>query len=393
MKDVICEETARLCRQVYRDRLRALILTGSLARNEGTFVKGEEGCRLYGDAEFLLAFEERAVLPSDTDLAVIREKIEERVLRRGVQAEVTLSAVHPNYLRRLEPSIFAYELRACGEVVTGDLEVLALIPEFSRSDIPLEDAWRMLANRLVEQLESVDELLEGRPTLSPRAHYRTVKLYLDMATSLLVFTGGYAPTYEERARTLGLLVEPPARLTSWPFPLGRFTDEVVACTEWKVSAADSVLDADRAFWERAMDYAQALWGWELVRLLGCAPDKSADTLMALWMQRQPLHEKLRGWAYVVRRRGWHRGWKHWPVWMKQASLASPRHLVYAAGSALLFALRPATPAPRTMPDLSLLCRNLPVTSRSVQADDRPQLQRVAGEIIRNYKAFVAETRA
>src|SRR5688572_30998474 len=53
MKHIICKETSRLGQQLYRDRLRAVVLTGSLARNEGTFIEGTGGCRLHGDAEFL----------------------------------------------------------------------------------------------------------------------------------------------------------------------------------------------------------------------------------------------------------------------------------------------------------------------------------------------------
>ena len=222
MKHIICKETARLELQLYRDRLRAVVLTGSLARNEGTFIEGAGGCRLHGDAEFIFVFGDDGILPSTADLAVMSQQIEERVHRQGLRAEITVSAVRPGYFRRLEPSIFAYELKACGETVAGDSKLLALIPDFGPREIPREDAWRMLANRLVEQLESVDELIEGRPTLTPASYYRTVKLYLDMGTSLLVFAGAYAPTYEERCKTLSLLVEPPPGLKPWPFPIERY---------------------------------------------------------------------------------------------------------------------------------------------------------------------------
>jgi hypothetical protein len=392
VKDVICEETARLGLQVYRDCLRAVVLTGSLARNEGTFVEDTQCCLLLGDAEFLLVFSERAVLPSDADIAVIRKKIEERIHRRGVRAEISLGAVRPNYLRQLPASIFAYELKACGKVVAGDPHILALIPEFTRDEIPLEDAWRLLANRLVEQLKSVDEVLERRLTLSPSAHYRTVKLYLDMATSLLVFAGGYAPTYEERARNLGKLMDSPSGATSWPFPLKTFTDDVVMCTKWKLCPSCNVLDADQGFWERAIDYAQALWRWELAGLQRCEPNVEPAELMGLWMRRQPFRYRLRGWAYVVRKHGWRRSWREWSRWLRQFAHASPRHLVYATGSTVVFELRAARES-RLVPGLERLAHNLPVTAWPGPNGNRSPLQSLAESIVQNYKHFVVETRA
>jgi hypothetical protein len=396
VKDVICEESARLSLQVYRDRLRAIVLTGSLARNEGTFVQDQRGCRLLGDAELLLVYHERIVPPHADDLSVIRGKIEERIHRRGVRAEVTLTAVGPNYLRRLPPSIFAYELRACGEIIAGDPAILDLIPIFTPIEIPLDDAWRLLANRLVEQLESVNELLEGRPTLSPDTHYRTVKLYLDMATSLLVFAGHYAPTYEERAQNLTKLLEP-------PFPLKPFADEVAACTEWKISARDLVLDADRGFWERAIDQAEALWRWELAHLQQCDPSGARAELMDLWMRRQPLFERLRGWAHVVRQNGWHRSASRWPQWARRALKASPRYAVYATATDLLFALRSTRTGTVDQGNRASgsndtilwheLNRGLPVLKRAASINGASAWQALAADALFNYRAFLSNTRS
>jgi hypothetical protein len=306
-----------------------------------------------------------------------------------------LSAARPSYLRRLPPSIFAYELRSCGQIIAGDPEILGLIPKFTRADIPLDDAWQILANRLVEQLESVDELLEGRSTLSPGAHYRTVKLYLDMATSLLVFAGGYAPTYQERARNL-------ARVVEAPFPLKPFADDVMACTEWKLSRRELV-NPQREFWERAVDYARALWSWELARLQQRDPGTEPAELMALWMRRQPLHDRLRGWAHVVRQKGWHRSVVSWPYWLRRALETSPRYSVYAAATDLLFAFRSSRMArvseldrsPRPNGSGSGYEPNpqLPVQSQAASLNGGPAWQARAANVLLNYREFLVNTRA
>ncbi len=397
MRDVICEETARLCLQVYRDRLRAVVLTGSLARNEGTFVKDDLGCLLLGDAEFLLVFGDRAALPTDADRRVIRQEVEERVKRRGLRAEITLTAGRLNYLRHLPPSIFAYELRHRGETVAGDRETLSLIPDFSPADIPLEDAWRLLANRLVEQLEGAHELLEGRPILSPALHYRTVKLYLDMATSLLVFVGGYRPTYRERARNLAVLLDSPSGTSSWPFRLKPFVDDVVACTEWKLGATDLASDVERTFWERAIDHAQVLWQWELARLVDADSGTSAGALMARWMRQQPLGSRARGWAHVVRQHGLRQSWSRLPAWARVALRISPRHSVYATATELLFELRSsALEAARGAgdhPRRREVMRRLPVAPRSTARNGNRAWTDLAADVLLNYRQFLVNTRS
>ena len=159
LRDLICAETRAVCQQTYGQTLRAIVLTGSLARNEATFVERPDGSTLLGDAEFLLVFHSGAPLPSAGDAQRMRVEIEGRLLRRGLRGTVTVSGVPPSYLRRLRPSIFAYELTAYGSVIAGDRSVLDLVSRFAVSEIPLEDAWRLLANRIVEQLETLREAL------------------------------------------------------------------------------------------------------------------------------------------------------------------------------------------------------------------------------------------
>ncbi len=389
MKNTICEEAARLCRQIYRDRLRAIVLGGSLARNEGTFVKDVEGVLLLGDADMLLVFDDETRLPVPSDLVVLRTKVEQRLQHRGLRASITLNAVHPEYLRSLPPTIFAYELRTCGDVVDGDPDILRLIPVFGPDQIPQEDAWRLLSNRLVEQLDSIEEILSGN--LSPAAAYRTVKLYLDMATSWLLFSGGYAPTYADRASNLTKVSGPTDDPAPWPFPAPAFAADVAACTQWKLAPDTAVFSADRGFWERAIEYARRLWEWELARLERDTADGSR-ALIERSIRRDPLHKRLRGWAYVVRSQGWHRSFAQWPRWARQLTYGSPRHLVYAAGVTLLFTLQDSRNSARGC-DVDALHRYLPVATLGEDSADTSPVVAVARAVVENYRNFVEETRA
>ncbi len=397
VKAVICEETASLCAKQFAGRLCAVVLTGSVARDEGSFVGDGERWKLLGDVEFFLIFEERAALPSKPEVELLRQKAEAALSARGIFCHIVFSPVHSEYLRKLGPHIFAYELRTFGRVVWGNFEVLSLIRSFSPADIPLEDAWRLLSNRMVEQLEVVAEPEGALDILPERLHYRTVKFYLDMATSLLVFAGFYAPSYRERQERLSTLAGTAAPDMAWPFPLDSFARQVTACTEWKLSP--NTADARRGweFCEKAAEYAQLLWRWELARLTGARVRLSDRELFGKCMQLVPLGKRLRGWLVVLRECGWHRSWRQWPRWGRLAWRASPRYWVYAAASQFFFQLPGPLRLPSHSPDTSLdwkeLLSWLPVVRRSEQGTEPESCQQVASEIAWNYHQFLKPTRA
>lgn len=386
-KGLISQEVERLSREQYGHRLRAVILTGSLARDEATFVQEGGRWSALGDAEFMLAFDPCVVLPAH-DLEVLRSKIEVSLLRRGVRINIGLSPMATAGLRKMKPSIFTYELRACGQVVWGDQQILSCIPALRASDIPLEDAWRLLCNRIVEYLEVADEMADDKKPLSCAGHYRTVKLFLDMATSLLVFAGRYEPTYRQREQQLRDLAERESPNEGWPFALGAFAKLVTACTVWKLFTK-TVDDITRGEFSRpAVDYAHSLWRWELAKLTGAGVETPDRELMRKWMQLQPSRLRFREWARVLRRRGWVRSWREWPHWVLRGWQASPRHCVYVAACELFFQL----------PCLLMLSsqdvekginweemrRSLPLVKESRQQKSLPPWRRLAADVVWNY---------
>jgi hypothetical protein len=392
-REVISLETTRLCEQLYRERLRAVVLTGSVARNEGTVVRNDRGSSMLGDAEFLLVFDERTQLPNTETLRVVAAKLEERIAQRGMRGAICLSAVHPGYLRRLSPSIFAYELLTNGKVVHGEPSILSLVPRFSPDQIPREDAWRLLANRMLEQLDDIDEILDGGSVLSSRLQYRTVKLYLDMATSLLVFSGCYAPTYRQRAVRLRALAKSGRSTLAWPFPIERFADSVARCTQWKLNPERSELEEGRGFLDQAINDARALWRWELAQLTGLRPDTSVDMLMRQWAGRQKMSERLRGWASLVRREGWLRSLPAWPRWLRLAARCSPRYAIYRAGALLFFSLPPSGGSRPPLVDPQFVDRFLPVPLSQPSDDPRATWRRITCGVTNNYSSFLVGTRS
>jgi hypothetical protein len=378
----------------YGQDLRAIILTGSVARNEGTFVREGESWRALGDAECILILHKHARFPDTPLAALLLREIEDALASRGILCHVDFSMVRSDFLRRLRPHIFAYELRACGQVVWGDPRILALIPPFDASQIPLEDAWRLLQNRIVETLGIPHSLPSESGQIPEGLYYRTVKLYLDMATSLLVFRGAYAPTYGEREQRLRTL-KPSAGAGDPPFEMGGFIEQVAACTEWKLHPVTPTPSGGPEFWRTALRYAHQLWRWELAQLAGLDHRASDHDLFCRWMRLQPYPQRLRGWAHALRHQGWLRSWREWGRWSRLALTASPRYWTYAAANDLLFGqaslLETSGKRSAANRDWRTLKNCLPLRKPSTAA--RLNWSGIAAEISWNYTELLMGTRA
>src|SRR5579872_1682812 len=163
--------------------LRTIVLTGSLARDEATIVARGSGFELLGDADVLLVYNSGAAQPACSQVEVVVRKVEKECLQRGLRAIVHASSVSPRYFQRLPKSIFAYELRHCAKVIWGETEILKHVREFAAAEIPHEDAWRMISNRMIELMEASRHFVADSATAEPRLYYAIVKMFLDMATS------------------------------------------------------------------------------------------------------------------------------------------------------------------------------------------------------------------
>jgi hypothetical protein len=392
LKVILCETVLEVSSAWHRDHLRAIVLTGSLARDEASFLGDLSSCTLLGDAEFLLVFERSSALPAPAEMRRLQAAVEEALLRRNVHAQIGLSAVTPHYFSALKPAIFSYELRTCGQVAWGDPQILSRIRPFPASGIPLEDAWRLMSNRMIELLESS----AGSPGVGSwsceAVRYASVKLCLDMATSFLLFAGAYAPTYRERQANLAALAASAAAPLGGPFALCDFAALVSLCTAWKLCPDARTTALDAALWPAVHSFAARLWRWELCRLTGADEIVSGRELLRLWMRMQPILGRLWGWAYVLRKCGWHRSWRDWPRWSRRAWRASPRYWVYAAASELFAQLPLARLRGEADYSLDNLLEWLPVCRPGLQ--NAPSAwHAAANQIAWNYHQFLTETRA
>ena len=138
-------------------RPKAIVLTGSFARDEGSVLVTGDRLRVLGDMEYMVIFSpgaDRGVLQKFLDEHAVQLRTE--LFSRGMYCDLEFRATYPEYFHTLSPQIFGYELLSRGRTVWGDSSVLATAPRFPVESIPQWDAWRMLNNRIVEQLYWVD---------------------------------------------------------------------------------------------------------------------------------------------------------------------------------------------------------------------------------------------
>jgi hypothetical protein len=386
----IARTVCELLTAAFPQSLRAVVLTGSLARGEGTWIGDEVRYRLAGDAEFLVVFKEHAAqLRSAALVSELARAVENQLHDAGVEAHIGLSPVGPEYLRRLRPHIFAYELLEHGEVIWGDGNILTLVRAFSIADIALEDGFQVLVNRIIELLEA---LSNSSGSISHCVQYRATKLWLDMATSFLLFEREYESTYRRRADKLAQMVLAATGIggiTAGPIPLNHFSERVQLATDYKLGKSDRAPIICGENLAGLIEDAHSLWRWELARLVRSDPSASDDELLSRWTRAQDVVGRMRGWAAIVKRFGPRASARLMPRWARWGLVGSPRRLIYGVASQLFFAL-PAILAHRVGGSYGKWTRRLPVMNESASA---PSWQNVGRAVAWNYHHFLEGTRS
>jgi hypothetical protein len=331
----------------------AVLLTGSFARGEGSALLIGKRLRSLSDMEFLV------LCPSGSDLRSVQQALDDQTPRltnwlasRDIECELEFNAVDEKYLSRLRPHIFGYELLTHARTLWGDENILASAPRFPASAIPRWDAWRMLNNRLLEQLQWAEVSQRCDSAWLQSASYHILKCYLDLATIVLILEGRYRNQYADRAVALAEWASE-ASQDGVAFA-GALAYVVACCTEFKLrpNAARFPLGINleqdprqlsaevRCAMIDLVSFAHQVWRWAAISFVGLAGESRPEdeTLREAVMRSQPLHEKLRGWAKItlmpeVRKQ---------PRFARGAGKllfkASPRYLIYSVASSLYFHL-------------------------------------------------------
>jgi len=383
----LTEEVTDVLLSRLESRPTAIVLTGSFSRGEGSVLFSGRRLQVLGDMEFIVVFRagtDRVELQRRLD--VIARELGQNLAAHEVDCELEFRAVSPDYFRALRPQIFGYELLSSGKTVWGDAEILASVPCFAAAAVPRWDAWRMLNNRFLEQLDGIEATESRSRDAILRYFYQLVKFHLDIGTSLLIFAGRYEGTYEGRARAL-LQWAPEASQDDSTRFIGEIAQRVGECTAFKLSpsrgASPLGVDIDKgdvaalrgAVRRAAQDLvplARAVWRWEAGVLTNEPVNPRTDD-SELWdavLSQQALWEKLRGWGKLLsmpeprRQPGF--AWRM----LRLLSLGSPRYLVYRVATGLYFELPSLLSGRQTEQELSNLERLLPVAFTTNAGQDR-----------------------
>ncbi|MGH9342629.1 MAG: hypothetical protein ACRD19_02525 [Terriglobia bacterium] len=379
-KALIIDEGSRMCIASAGSGVRAVVLTGSMSRGEATLKRDGAGWRAMGDATFLVV-SDRSIRLHPLEL---EQNIEASLLAKRIRCKIAVVISGSAQLREMKPHIYAYELRERGIVLWGRKDTLHLIPPFTAAQIPQEDGWWFLCNRIIEQLESAAESNGGCEDNQIVVRYRIAKLYLAMAACYLLAIGQYAPSYRDRAARLQFLAafHNPQSL---PIPLQRFSRFVLHCTTLKLEG--EIGDNADYFpqWHDAVSDAEALWRWVLARITGASATLARRKLLAALAAQQSISMRAKGWAravYVARpsRRC------NWLRWGRLACSMSPRYLIYGAASELFFATAESATIKPTR--LTEIVNMLPLTFA-----EQPSWSAAAMLVARNFHIFLESNRS
>ena len=402
--DAVRRVTTEVIHTIFPSDVAAIVLTGSLARGEASVLCSNGVAKVLGDVEFVIVFREHVPLPRLERFRPVREQIESRLRTRGIQCHLDFSSVRKNFFERQRHHIFGYELGANGKTIWGDPSILDSLQPVSARDIPQEDAWRMLCNRIIEQLRALIPVFRTEPYRCEEILYELVKFKLDQATSLLVFLDEYEPTYRRRAEKIASLAQS-GEYPALPFSLKALADRTRDATDIKLHPRiDALLIRPsnstnlRAELLRRLaepvPLVRALWEWELGRML--EREKTSDSRNGgweTWLGRQNALGRYRSWSHLL----WHSranlSPREWGRTLRLMGHGSPRYLTYVAGSFLYFSL------PAVLEGEEKTVRAVVEKSRKLLPAFRQSGRQPVSwldacqEVVWNYESFLVRTRS
>ncbi|MBC8224465.1 hypothetical protein H8E65_07755 [Candidatus Bathyarchaeota archaeon] len=206
MKKHLEHATRKMLVSIGEEKIKSIILTGSVTRGEGSGIATDHGIEIFSDYDLMVL-----VAPShDSSIdrlrresAALSEKISEELLGDGLLSGVSIYPLSVDDLESLTPTMFTLQLRNCGKVLYG-AECLDVIPDYDVEDIPKIDSLTMLNNRIATQMKFLDpEVFVWKTREDPRqvrmSIYHTAIAFIDLSSSLLNLIGKFQLSYGERA--------------------------------------------------------------------------------------------------------------------------------------------------------------------------------------------------
>lgn len=284
-----------------------LLLTGSVARGEGTLIGDPQvGSRWLGDIECQLVFDDRRSAQAaeiDSRLCALEQHLNEDPENRRRGMKIGLKAVGTSRLARLRPAIFTCEMLEHAKLLWGEPDEIPQ-PEWwiaGKRQVPLQDAFRLLNNRIVQQVEARARRESGEAA-PLYCEYALNKFWIELATSLSLFLECYRSSYRDRQKALE------TQLARNSYPLSRDRAQLLVsrlreAMAVKEGSAPPEIHSDAPFSEAA-EVALEIWYWEAGRLAGreCEPG-DWKSILPLLARIDTTAQRARDWGrFLLRRR-------------------------------------------------------------------------------------------
>ena len=329
-------------------RVSALILTGSFARGEGSILKlNDQSYKVLGDIEFLAVIGKRSGLEFFRKSVIkAKEVFDETLKKRRVLCKVEVTPALPRFFKRLRPRIFDYELIRHGKTIWGDRIYLENIPRFSPKQISKIDPIYLLFNRIIEQLALLLEIKDGEENNLLEGSYQIGKVYIDLATSILAYTGNFEDTYLNRSKRFNELISSHA-LENEEWFRDHIQEKVSCWTDAKLRPRletfmpGGIIDQTKllAKWAQLAEMVKNVLRWEICNYLHL--DQSADLKQVLWSFSKSfkLTHRVKEWIKFHINSRVPSNEKSILRTLRLFGKGSPRSLIYFCSAMVYFSLR------------------------------------------------------
>ncbi|MBN1425007.1 hypothetical protein JXA88_10655 [Candidatus Fermentibacteria bacterium] len=243
--------------------LVSLVLGGSFARGEGTFIRQAAGWEPYKDYDLFAVVDNGSLRKAAHAVDEVRQAAYEALGYPPYDEEkpspgrfhIGLAVMSVNTLARLPHDLANVELKLTGQVVWGH-NLLERIPA-DPTQIPPESGLRPVLNKLIGLVEQwgpwVDSAALPPQEILQSIAYDRAKATLDLVAALLLLRGQWTPGYAARNLTLSIAEENGPLLQG----IGALSQRADAALVFKLNPAGPDPSEGAALWCCARDEALA----------------------------------------------------------------------------------------------------------------------------------------
>ena len=192
LRAIAQEALTFLIKNINTNRIRCILLTGSVANGEGTVVEYDSSM-ITSDFDFVLYLDFPYFLKNRTHLRNLSQVMSTRLLERGVKTHIEFLPSTDAFCAGVcftNQSIYEYEFALASKCIFGKTPSFNKATRPSKSD-SLELLFTVVSELVFSKFKNVSKIEES---------YIYAKRALTLLNSALIFHGVFAETYEKRTK-------------------------------------------------------------------------------------------------------------------------------------------------------------------------------------------------